>query len=179
MRWWGCISDWRRSCSCYTKKQMKAVTKELLHERLKQNRIGLRLRRELRFIPDATIDWSERDFIAITNKSRSEGVLVTDTKLVPFRLQRRSTGKNGRVAAIICDICATWQRGTYSVTITFPTTRGSVSYLCCDDLLCSLHVRDKTSAATLSRTQLRETNTAEDRVNRLRGRLKKMLESVG
>lgn len=158
---------------------MKAITKELLGERLKQSRIGLRLQRELRFVPDESIDWKERDFLAVTNKSRTEGVFITDTTLVPFRLQRRSTSKSGRVEAIICDICATWQRGAYSAVITFPTTKRSVSYLCCSDLLCSLHVRDKTPAATLSRTQLRETNTIGDRINRLRGRLEKILESVG
>lgn len=158
---------------------MKPVAKESLEERLRQSRISVRLRRELRFAPDAAIDWDERDFLAVMNKSRTEGVLVTDTRLMPFRLQRRSISKSGRVAAIICDICATWQRGAYSAVITFPTARGSISYLCCDDLLCSLHVRDKTPTAQLSRTQLRETNTIEDRINRLRGRLEKILESVG
>ena len=137
-----------------------------------------RLRRDLRFVPERITDWQDRDFLAVTNKQGSEGVLIVPflDKTVPFLLESRKPNPMGRVEAIICDICATWQRGTYSAVITFivsPTH--SVSFLCCGDLQCSLHVRNKTKAATLARTQLREQITPEARIERLKQRLQGIL----
>ena len=134
-----------------------------------------RLRRELRFVPEEITDWENRDFLAVTNKQGSEGVLIVpflQNKVVSFTLQTRKPNASGRVEAIICDICATWQRGTHSAVITFAVDKTrSVSFLCCGDLLCSLHVRGKTQDAALSRTQLREQITPEARIQRLRERL--------
>lgn len=134
-----------------------------------------RLRRELRFVPEEITAWEDRDFLAVTNKQGNEGVLVVpfaDKKAAPFSLMARKPNASGRVEAIICDICATWQRGTHSAVITFTvdSTR-SVSFLCCADLLCSFHVRGKTAASQLSRSQLREQITVEGRIARLKQRL--------
>lgn len=153
---------------------MNAITRGELTQLLTGATIKPRLKRELRFVPEAITDWEARDFIAVTNKSHTEGVLVAPFEkvyIVPFHLQPRKANQLGRIEAIICDFCATWQRGSNSAVITFPKEKSSVTFLCCADLLCSLHVRDKTTASTLSRTQLREHNSIEDRVNRLKDRL--------
>ena len=139
--------------------------------------IKLRLRRELRFVPEEITDWEDRDFLPVFNKSHSEGVLIAflePLRVMPFRLQKRTANTIGRVEAIICDICATWQRGSSSAVITFPKENSSISFLVCADLNCSLHVRNKTEQAKLSRTQLRENNTVEQRVERLKTRLRNM-----
>ncbi len=138
-----------------------------------------RLRRELRFVPEEITNWEDRDFLAVTNKQGNEGVLLVPfarKKIVPISLQARKPNAAGRVEAIICDICATWQRGTHSAVITFAVDAAhSVSFLCCADLLCSFHVRGKTAAAQLSRSQLREQITAEGRIERLKHRLEDIL----
>lgn len=94
---------------------------------------------------------------------------------MPFRLQARKPGASGRTEAIICDFCATWQRGSNSASIAFTREKSTQTFLCCGDLLCSLHVRNKTQASKLSRTQLRENNTVEERVARLRARLSELV----
>lgn len=141
-----------------------------------------RLRRELRFSPETITDWGDRDFIVITNKQGNEGVLVVPFEpvaILPFAISRREPNSKGRVEAIICDICATWQRGTHSGVITFTASPiRTVSFLCCGDLQCSLHVRDKTPAAILSRAQLREHISPDDRIARLRQRLRDIITVV-
>ena len=139
-----------------------------------------RLRRELRFVPEEINSWEDRDFLAVTTKSGAEGALIipfAGMLVVPFRLQKRMPNKMGRTEAIICDICATWQRGSNSAVITFPKGKSSTSFLVCADLNCSLHVRNKTPESILSRTQLREHNTVEDRISRLRSRLQNILNT--
>lgn len=140
-----------------------------------------RLKRELRFVPEEISDWNDRDFIAVMNKSKTEGVLVTELGgqcYAPFRLQKRAANSKGRVEAIICDFCSTWQRGSNSTVISFQKEKGSVSFLVCGDLLCSLHVRGNTDAAKLSRTQLRETISVENRILRLQAKLETILQEV-
>jgi len=139
-----------------------------------------RLKRELRFVPEEITEWENRDFLAITNKQGNEGILIIPflDVVVPYSLSKRMPGSKGRVEAIICDICATWQRGTYSAVITFQTSPvRSVSFLCCEDLQCSLHVRGKTSAAVLSRAQVREQIDPQERINRLHERLTNIIET--
>lgn len=133
-----------------------------------------RLKRDLRFVPEEITEWEDRDFLAVTNKQGNEGVLVIPflNTVAPYTLSKRAPSGKGRIEAIICDICATWQRGTHSAVITFQTSPvRSVSFLCCEDLQCSLHVRGKTSAAILSRAQIREQIDPEARIDRLRERL--------
>ncbi len=147
---------------------------------LRDARIKPKLIRELRFIPEQIDDWQDRDFIAVTNRSRSAGVLIYPDygEPIPFTLQRRRPNAVGRVEPILCDICATWRRGTESATITFAKERSTATFFCCDDLLCSFHVRDRTEAAILSRTQLRENINAEARVTRLGRRLSSLLRGI-
>jgi len=160
---------------------MNKVTREEFADVVKTSGIKPRLKRELRFVPGEIIDWQLRDFIAVTNKSKTEGVLIADRDVlvaVPFKLERRAASNSGRVEAIICDICASWQCGSNSAAITFTKEKSTTTYLVCQDLDCSLHVRDKTPQAVLSRAQLREHLTPEERVERLRRRLFAIVDSL-
>lgn len=153
---------------------MTPLSKDTFLELIASATIRPKLRRELRFVPDEITDWGSRDFLIVMNKPKSAGVLITsDLKgVIPFGFQMRKPGSRGRIEAIICDLCATWQRGTNSGIITFTRVDGThMSLLCCGDLDCSLHVRDLTKAAKLSRTQLREDITPERRIERLQLRL--------
>ncbi len=160
---------------------MSPISRDELSLLLRTAAVKPRLRRELRFVPEEIGDWGSRDFLAVMNRSRSEGVMIAARdvlRAVPFRLDKRAANPSGRVEAIICDICATWQRGTNSAVITFQKGGLTVSFLCCGDLLCSSHVRGRTPQAQLSRMQLREDITSEARILRLKERLGSILESV-
>lgn len=158
---------------------MKAISREEFAQIIKS--VKPRLRRELRFVPEETSGWEDRDFLAVMNRSNTGGILIVPLEtlhVAPFQLQRRRPNASGRVEAIICDFCATWQRGSNSAVITFAKEKSSVSFLCCGDLQCSLHVRDKTPEAKTSRTQLRENNTPGQRVERLRLKLRTILQAL-
>jgi hypothetical protein len=159
---------------------MRAITRDDFADLVKTANIKPRVRRDMRFVPEDITDWEDRDFLAVMNRSKSEGVLVApfDTYYIaPFQLQKRKPNSVGRTEAIICDFCVTWQRGSNSAIISFTREKSTVSFLCCGDLLCSLHVRNKTPAAKISRTQLRENNTVQQRVERLRTKLEVILKS--
>lgn len=146
---------------------------------VKSSPAKLRLRKTLRFVPEEVANWDLRDFLIVTDKSGREGVLLYGEEVVPFTLHPRTAKSSGRVEAIICDICATWRRGTESATITFQAgERRSVSHLVCADLDCSLHVRGLTDASVLSRSQLREDLTPDARVARLHKRLKAIIGNL-
>jgi len=154
------------------------ITREEFAERVVVARIKPRLRKILRFVPEEIIEWDSRDFLAVTDKAGNEGVLLYQDATVPFVLSPRVARTGGRVAAIICDICATWRRGPESAVITLPKGDSrSVSYLVCADLNCSLHVRAMTDAGILSRSQIREDITPDRRKERLRERLATILAS--
>lgn len=147
-----------------------------LRELLKDARIKPRIIRELRYVPSEISHSESRDFLVIMNKSRSEGVLLFESVYYPFSLTKKTASSTGRIDGIICDVCATWQRGSNAARITLPKgERASVSYLVCADLDCSLHVRDMTPESKLSRAQLREHITPEDRVARLHKNLARLL----
>lgn len=151
---------------------MNAIDRDQLKAVLDAARIKKRLQRELRFVPEEITDWEQRDFLAVTTKSGKEGALLYDGFVLPFSLSPRAANASGRTEAIICDICATWRRGTESAAISFQkSATNSLTYLVCAGLDCSLHVRNLTKAATLSRTQLREHLDDADRIERLRARL--------
>lgn len=146
---------------------------------VKSSSVKLRLRKTLRFVPEEVTNWELRDFLIVTDKSGREGVLLYGEEVVPFTLHPRTAKSSGRVEAIICDICATWRRGTESATITFQAgDRRSVSHLVCADLDCSLHIRGLTDASVLSRSQLREDITPDARVARLHNRLKAIIGNL-
>jgi len=160
---------------------MKAITRSEFDNLLRVSRVRSRLKRELRFVPEEITDWEIRDFLVVMNRSQAEGVLAAprgQMMIMPFRLSKRMPNQSGRIEAIICDFCATWQSGTHSQILTFELQSKSVSYLVCGDLNCSLHVRDKTAAAKRSRTQLRETMSTEARIGRLKNRLESIVTSI-
>lgn len=143
---------------------------------LKNARIKPRIIRELRYVPSEILHSESRDFLVIMNKSRSEGVLLFEDLFYPFSLTKKAASSTGRVDGIICDICATWQRGSNAARITFAKgDRRSVSYLVCADLDCSLHVRDMKPESKLSRAQLREHISPEGRIERLHKSLLRVL----
>lgn len=147
---------------------MKNISREELKARVGAAGVKPRLVRELRFVPEEITDWELRDFLVVLTKSKNEGVLLYDASVASFRLEKRIAGASGRVEPIICDLCATWQRGSNSATVTFMRgDKSTVSYLCCADLDCSLHVRGLTNAGKLARTQLREDITPVRRIERL------------
>lgn len=155
---------------------MNTPSREQLQESLKEARLSKRLIRDIRYIPEEIAHPDERDFLAISTKSGNEGVLLYKDTLLTYELQRRRPNKNGRIEAVICDICATWQRGTNSAIITFKKSdKATVSHLVCADLDCSLHVRDVTAASALSRVQLREHISPQARIIRLNERLERMI----
>lgn len=160
---------------------MQAIDRGTFTQLMATASIRPRLKRELRFVPEEISTWEDREFIAVMNRSRSEGVLIAPIDrlyVAPFSLQKRTANQAGRVEAILCDICATWRRGTESAMITFEGAGSSHTFLCCEDLLCSFHVRDRTVAAKLSRVQLRETNDTVGRIVRLRARLETILQEI-
>lgn len=160
---------------------MKAISREELLALLEQGAIKPRLKRELRFRPEEISDWEDRDFVAVMSRTKTEGALIAELGelyVVPFRLQKRAANHMGRTEAVICDFCTTWQRGSHSTVISFQKEKGSTSFLVCGDLLCSLHVRDKTNAAKLSRTQLWETISIEGKIQRLKSRMEGILQAL-
>lgn len=158
---------------------MTPINREQFATLLKQARIKPRIQKILRFVPEEITQWEARDFLRVIDKSGREGVLIVDSTVYPFTLHPRVAKATGQTAAIICDICATWRRGTESAVITFASSdRRSVSFLVCADLDCSLHVRGLTTASTLSRAQLREDISPHARVARLQKRLDAMLATI-
>lgn len=148
-----------------------------------------RLKRELRFVTSTADfsedDWASRELVAISDRSGNKGVLIISIDsglyLVPYELKSGITSSStGRSQSIICDFCQTWQYGDKSASITFAVNaKTNVSYLCCGDLKCSLHVRTMTNAAHTSRAQLREDLTNEKRIARLKSRLEGYVEKIG
>ncbi len=158
---------------------MDIITKIQFDEHAAQAKLRKKQREQLRYQPELIDHWSDRDFLAIFDRTGNAGVLIYRENMIPFTFAKRRANSVGRVEAVICDICATWRRGTGSGILTLKkSVNGSVSYLVCADLDCSLHVRGITEASKISRTQLRENIDVEGRVTRLHERLEKILESV-
>ena len=158
---------------------MNAITRDQFAQLLTERGIKKKLRNELKFTPE-TIDWSHYDFIAVFDKARRNGVLLYEDAAYPVSLSVTRPGSKGRLEPIICDICATWRRGSEAASLTFSKNdKQSVSFLVCGDLDCSLHVRGLTKTAALSRTQLREDIDATRRVERLHERLVRLLSRLG
>lgn len=132
-------------------------------------------------------DWSNFEFIAIPTRDRRSGVLIIASGASFYSIAYELTlglknSKDGRPLPIICDFCKTWQTGGRAGSITFRTghrSLNSVGYLCCADLQCSLHIRDKTSVAKTSRSQLRENITPERRIERLESKLQDVIKRLG
>ena len=88
---------------------------------------------------------------------------------------------SGRSKSVICDFCYSWRAGGNAGLVTFyadARSHDSTSQLCCLDLLCSLHVRTKTKDALLSRAQLREHMSDDDRIVRLKEHLQSFIDKL-
>jgi len=167
---------------------MKKLTLETFNELLAQSTIKPRLKSDLRFIQStenlSDEEWGERELLSISDRNNKKGVLLVslddDFYILPYDLKSGITSSaTGRGQSIICDFCQTWQYGSKAASISFPTDRtSSVSYLCCDDLKCSMHVRNKTQAAHTSRAQLREDLSIEQRVERLKTRMREFISKL-
>lgn len=154
---------------------MNLPTRQELAEILRQHRVSRRLVRDIRYVPEEITHPDARDFLVVSTKSGNEGVLLYQEYVLVLTLKKRTANKGGRIEAIICDICATWQRGTNSAVVSLKKDdKTTVSYLVCGDLDCSLHVRDKTSESKLSRAHLRENITPDARIERLRANIKRI-----
>lgn len=162
---------------------MHQISREQWQTIVKAARITQRLARNIRFNPEQ--HWKSREFITASVKSGNEGVFVAEVEnglyALAYTLKRSLTDtRTGRSKPVVCDFCCTWQRGGNAASITFTRTDNtSVTFLCCADLLCSLHVRGLTPQATLSRSQLREDITDDERISRLRKRLATRIETIG
>jgi hypothetical protein len=170
---------------------MKSITQEQFNNLLQAtSAISLRAKQALRFIASTTSiasdDWSELELVPISDKTGTKGVLLlapdTDIFVLAYELSRGAPNHTGRIQPIICDFCKTWQTGGNSGRITFrkhPRSNNSVTFLCCADLACSSHVRTKTNASLQSRAQLRENLTNDQRVGRLKVRLRVLVDDMG
>lgn len=165
--------------------RMKSITREQFSALLKEQRIKTRLRRELRFNPDEIMEWDNLEMLAIGTRSGAEGLLLMQTDnfyVLPYELTTGIADKaSGRSKPITCDFCYTWQRGRSAARITFRrvSDNHTFTYLCCGDLRCSLHVRNFTAESTLSRTQLHEDITTEQRIERLKRKLNQLIHTLG
>lgn len=169
---------------------MRTLNPDQFTELVRQAHVKPRLRRELRFgssIADISPDiWADLELISISDRSGNEGVLLIELEdmlyILPYEMSSRLTDtRTGRSKPVICDLCTTWQSGGNAASITFNNlkTTNRNTFLCCADLKCSLHVRNKTSEALQSRSQLREDLTAEQRIERFRLKLLKLVDTIG
>lgn len=129
--------------------------------------------------------WSDRDMVGLPTKDGGAGVLLIELQnrlySVFYEISPLRNQSTGLAKPIICDFCKTWQAGGRAGSITFRPKRrslDSISYLCCLDLNCSLHVRDMTGAAQSSRAQLREDITQKYRIERLESSLSRLVKRL-
>ncbi len=169
---------------------MKQLTQDEFNEVMNQASIRPRVKREVRFSQSTSAisgeQWHETELLAVSDRAGNKGVLLLDSGdalyAAAYELSRGITSSNGKAQPIICDFCRTWQTGSRSgsVTLIKPVRdSGSVTFLCCADLECSRHVRNLTSAAKTSRSQLREDMSSDERVERLRRRIQDISELIG
>jgi hypothetical protein len=168
---------------------MKTLNQDEFKEILDKAPVKARLKSELKFVSSTSKIkdvWDDCELIAISDRTGNKGVLLMQPEdklfITQYELSNRIIDSGtGRDRSIICDLCYTWQRGSKAASITFrqPGSKNSVSWLCCGDLNCSQHVRTQTSAGVVSRSQLREDLTNEDRVARLKNILQDKIKQLG
>lgn len=148
-----------------------------------KGRVKPRLLSEIK-IPTEDPYWEDSELVACWDKSGRKGLILIELDklyVTAFELGGKVTdSRTGRTKPIICDICCTWQQGGKAATITCIRERDchTFTYLCCGDLRCSLHIRDKTTEALLSRAQLHEDVTSEQRAVRMKQRLYKLISTL-
>lgn len=169
---------------------MQVLKADQFTELIAQAVIKPRLRRELRFQAAAAKladdEWEYTELFAVSDRTGRRGVLIVqpddEPHVVTYDLTQGAAARTtGRAQPIICDFCRTWQRGSNAASITLtPDYRigASTTFLCCADLDCSRHVRTLTSAAKMSRAQLREDLDDDGRILRLRRRLNEIIAQL-
>ena len=170
---------------------MRKLNKDEFSEIVKRTTtIKPRFKRDVRFTVSTDAlndeDWAHRELLAIHDKNKNSGILLLQPyeKLYMVSFEAGTIvrdSSSGRSKAIICDFCYTWRTGGDAGLVTFfpdSQTKNSTAQLCCIDLLCSEHVRTKTSAALMSRAQLREHLTPEARVIRLQQHLQTFIDKL-
>lgn len=167
---------------------MKTIDIEAVNKIIASLRIskGLRKRLSVSSLGGAPeTPWTNYELTKLPTKDGAAGVLIIGVQdslyATPYELGPVGDKSTGRVKPIICDFCKTWQAGGRAGSITFRTKHhslNSISFLCCLDLKCSLHVRDMTEAAKLSRAQLREDVSQEYRTERLRDGLSGLVQRL-
>ena len=170
---------------------MKKLDLEQFNTLLESASVKPRLKSELRFVTSTAHikneDWQHLELLAITDRSGNKGVLLISIDsdaiyVLPCEFSKGITSSTtGRAQPVICDFCMTWQSGSKAGSILFTKTKqspSSVGYLCCGDLACSKHVRTLTPESRVSRAQLREDLTNEQRVARLKKRLHNIMDDV-
>lgn len=169
---------------------MKKLTADIFNELITKSTAKPRLRRELRFTTSVEHirdeQWKNLELVSITDRSGNTGVIIIEldeqTYVLPCEFKKGlSSSISGRTQPITCDFCITWQSGVRAGSVLFTHVKGTstnVGYLCCGDLQCSSHVRGLTSAAKVSRAQLREDMTPEDRIERLKNNLRKVISNL-
>ena len=163
---------------------MRKITQSQLEDILKKGRYNKKLLAELRLGILDSLDWSNLDFLTLSNKSGGKGLLFyeEDDRLTvaSYKIIRKTASQSGQNKAMICDICNTWQRGEAVgfMTIEDPSNRQRITgcYVCLN-LECSLHIRDLTNQGLLSRTQLRENLDVASRIARLHKNLRAILRA--
>lgn len=160
---------------------MKKLNLEEFNDLLSRSVVKPRLKRELRFVTStenlSDEEWEDRELLPISDRSGVKGVLLVSLDagfyMVPYELKTGIiSSATGRSQSVICDFCRTWQYGDKSAHIIFSKGKNSnVGYLCCADLRCSMHVRIKTDASRISRAQLREDLSIDQRIERLKTRV--------
>ena len=161
---------------------MRTLDQDSFNDLLKHTTIKPRIISELKFVKSVenlAEDWSNYELLSITDRTNEKGILLlepaTDLYAVQYELSKKVIDfKSGRRRAIICDFCYTWQSGSNAASITFSTgnSKRKVRFICCADLRCSMHVRTMTREAVMSRAQLHENMTNEDRILRLKDKLR-------
>ncbi len=170
---------------------MRILSPELFQQVINATVIRPRIKREVRFATATTQlsdeDWHTTELLAISDRAGNKGILLLediDNNLYAagYEVSRGITSSNGKAQPIICDFCRTWQTGSRSGSVTLHKPgrdAGSISFLCCADLQCSRHVRNLTPASKTSRSQLREDMDNDQRVARLRTRIKEIAGQLG
>ena len=123
-------------------------------------------------------EWQQYELLGVPTKDTAAGILLIelagDLYAASYEINMVRNHSTGRSVPIICDFCMTWRAGGRTGSITFRLKNkslDSITYLCCLDLKCSLHVRNLTAAAQLSRAHLHETISEDDRIARLEKKL--------
>lgn len=169
---------------------MRILTAEAFQQVLELAHIRPRTKREVRFASSVARmneeAWLQTELIPITDRAGNKGVVVMESGgrlyATSYEISRGIMSKTGKAQPIICDFCRTWQTGSRSGSITLQKPgrdAGSITFLCCADLECSKHVRNLTSAAKTSRSQLREDMTVEQRIARLEQRIEEVCGLLG